>query len=365
MKQTLISARHLMRFTSRLFETGGQKAAYIFSGILRARSIRLSEISQHMEGNAEGNYKAIQRFLKGFEPSVVLRRLLIGDPEFIIADPTEIERPQARNTDYVGYLKDGKTRGFQLLILACPYKGRAIPFHFINYSSSTIGQEATSRNLEHKRALRGAKGLIGKRPIVLDREFSYEGFIEACQEEGIDVIIRLHVGSGVIIRDEEGERLSLELRPGQTVVKEGVYYKGRLKVNLVGKWQRGFTEPLWLITSLPPEEAFRMYQGRMKIEESFRDLKGLLGMEKVMNKKRDNMEKMVALLLIAYSLGLLIGEELRQRLYLGCRREQYSGLFILLRHKLRVLRETAKEVIDTVLSFFQCLTPQGVQTHRY
>jgi len=42
---------------------------------------------------------------------------------------------------------------------------------------------------------------------------------------------------------------------------------------------------------------FATYEAR----ESFRDMKNLLGLEKLMNKHRDNMEKMVALLLIAYA----------------------------------------------------------------
>jgi|Deesub1362A_J573_1020465.scaffolds.fasta_scaffold15241_2 hypothetical protein len=52
----------------------------------------------------------------------------------------------------------------------------------------------------------------------------------------------------------------------------------------------------------------------MKIEESFRDLKGLLGMERLMNKTQENMEKMIALLLIVYAIALLVGENLRDYL---------------------------------------------------
>jgi hypothetical protein len=55
----------------------------------------------------------------------------------------------------------------------------------------------------------------------------------------------------------------------------------------------------------------------MKIEESFKDLKSLLHLEKVMNKKREKMERVVALVLLAYALGLLIGEALRDRVYGG------------------------------------------------
>ena len=55
----------------------------------------------------------------------------------------------------------------------------------------------------------------------------------------------------------------------------------------------------------------------MKVEETFKDTKNLLGMDKVMNKDRQNMEKMVALLLIGYAIGVLVGEEVRDLVYGG------------------------------------------------
>ncbi|HGJ65106.1 TPA: hypothetical protein ENS27_06920 [bacterium] len=60
-----------------------------------------------------------------------------------------------------------------------------------------------------------------------------------------------------------------------------------------GKWEKGFSEPIWVISNLPLEEAIEIYQKRMKIEESFRDMKSLLNIEKIMNQKRENMEKML------------------------------------------------------------------------
>jgi hypothetical protein len=72
------------------------------------------------------------------------------DPEspFVIVDPTEIERKQAKNTAYVGRLSDGKTLGFWTIVFAQPYRGRAIPFHFGVYSEATLNEQITSRNLE-------------------------------------------------------------------------------------------------------------------------------------------------------------------------------------------------------------------------
>ena len=50
----------------------------------------------------------------------------------------------------------------------------------------------------------------------------------------------------------------------------------------------------------------------MGIEGSFRDLKGLLGLERLMNKTQEYLEGMVALVLIAYGIGLVLGEVMRE-----------------------------------------------------
>jgi len=113
-----------------------------------------------MPGTSSGaNYKAIQRFLKVAEPKQALLRLFDEN-----APTTEVERPYAKRTRYVGRLSDGKTLGFWL-----PYAGRTIPFAFICYSEKTLNEELTSRNLQHQ-------GLFGQvKGLVLDREFSYLG----------------------------------------------------------------------------------------------------------------------------------------------------------------------------------------------
>jgi hypothetical protein len=256
-----------------------------------------------MPRSPQANYKTIQRFLAEVDPREVLLRLWDEEAPFVLADPTEVPRRQARRTDYVGRLADGRTLGFWLL-LARPYKGRALPCHFITYSEGTIKGEASSRNLEHRRALGALRGLLGGRPLVLDREFSYKGLSQAMEEEGVRYVVRLNLGGRPTISDQEGRRLTPSLRPGERRFYRGVLYKGRVRGNLAGEWRGGLREPLWLFTNLQPELALRVYRQRMKMEESFRDLKGWLGLGSVMNKKREQMEKMVALLLQAQALPL-------------------------------------------------------------
>lgn len=159
----------------------------------------------------------IRRF-RGCWPRRTRRRPCGGfttrGPPFVLVDVTEIPRPQARRTSYVGRLRDGKTRGFGLLLLATPYRGRAIPFSFVTYSSQTINQSGSSRNQEHRRALGEVRALVGDKPLVMDREFSYGELLETLQEAGMHFVIRLNASRHPTFTGEEGEEGTLAIAPG-------------------------------------------------------------------------------------------------------------------------------------------------------
>ncbi len=364
MNKENITIDNIKQLTDQCFDRDGEKAARIIKGVLDARSPRMSDISNSMDGNPDANYKTIQRFIGNNDPKQALNRLYDEDSSFVLGDPTDIERPQAKKTEYVGELKDNKV-GFQALLLATPYEGRAIPFNFITYSSKTIGSEMSSRNKEHGRAIGELKELLGDKILVLDREFSYEWFFEELVEAGIQFVIRLKTGNKPTILNEEGEKVSLTVARGKKEHYQGVYYKNNVEVNLAGRWDKGFNEPMWVISSLKlkPSEALEIYGLRMKIEECFRDVKSLLDLDKIMNKKRGNMEKMMALVLLSYSIGLLIGEEIRERLYTGRKRKLFSGLFILLKRKDSVLKEIWKDIMNAVYSIFTRIVFGHVRTH--
>jgi hypothetical protein len=181
-----------------------------------------------MKGNPDANYKAIQRFIDKNDPREALHRLYDEDASFILGDPTDIERPQAKKTEYVGRLKDKKL-GFQTLLLATPYNGRGIPFSFISYSSKTIGAQMRSRNMEYSRAIGELKEILGDKILVLDREFSYEGMLEEAVAASIQFVIRLNVGNNPTILNEEGEKVSLTVGIGEEEHYQGVYYRGILQ----------------------------------------------------------------------------------------------------------------------------------------
>ncbi len=105
-----------------------------------------------------------------------------------------------------------------------------------------------------------------------------------------------------------------------------------------------------------------------------------------MNQKPELMEKMIALMMLAYSIGVLTGEEVRDAVY-GERIEnptrvlpieriphqphlrqskkwkQYSGLFILLKQKLELPLKRRRRIYRQVLPVFTGLTQHPVRTH--
>ncbi len=371
-------------FMAELFDEPAiaERASEIGAAILEARSLRLTDIAAEMEEESDAGYKRIQRFLKAADPRLALWRLFQEDAEFVIGDPTEIERPQAWRTAYVGKLKDGKTRGFWALILATPYRGRAIPCGVITYSSKTIAQNADSRNLNHFRAFASLKDLLGERPLVLDREFSYLELMLNLFEEQISWVIRLNLRAHPPkFYDQDGKEVAMTISPGETVTLNNVWYMGKVRVNLIGVWKKGLDEPLWVMTNLEAKRALRIYFARMKIEETYRDLKSLLGMTKLMNKQQVYMEKMIGLLLLVFTIGLLVGEELRDLLYgeplaedeqvadkeripgsptlkKGKKWKRYSGLFVLLKQK-RPLSDAQKTALleAALISFLHLVHP--------
>jgi hypothetical protein len=359
------------------------QASKIIQAILEAQSPRLSHVVEKMAGKSSSNYKMIQRFLCQIDLKQVLLRFYQEDAKFVIGDPTEMVRYNAPKTSYVGTLSDGRTAGYWLLMLSMPYRGRAIPFSFVIYSSKTIGEQITSRNQEHYRCFEEVKQLLGKRPLVLDREFSYHDLMEVLTLEHINFVIRLNVGKGVRIMDEAGRLVDLSIQPGQTVIRSNVYYLGKIKVNLIGFMKKGLAKPLWVITTLKPNQGLKIYQQRMKIEQTFRNCKDLLHLPKLMNKLQKQLEQMIALTLIAYNIGLWYGEALRDVAYGHLQPDQlqdslagklvvntkqhpkwliYSGLFVLIKQELKITREVMQRICQEVIRAFEILIYGNVRS---
>ena len=364
-----------------------KQASRIMKALLEAQSPRLTNIAEKMAGQkSESNYKVIQRFMKQVDLKQLLMRLYQEEAEFIIGDPTEMERCKAPKTSYVGTLSDGKTAGYWLMVLSTPFRGRSLPFSFVVYSSRTIGDQSTSRNQEHFRCFEAVKQLLGDRPLVLDREFSYEELMEILYIEHIQFVIRLNQGDQhkqPRLIDADGEPIKLFIKPGETIVRPNVYYLGTVKVNLIGYWRKSLSKPLWVMTTLEPNRGLEIYLQRMKIEETFRDCKDLLHLTKLMNKKQPLLEQMIAFCLLAYVVGIWFGEAIRDVVYGNLDIAQvpaalfnksptdtiahpkwllYSGLFVLLKQKLRLSSKQVQAVSNVAAEAFGAMIYGNVRT---
>jgi len=375
----------IFEFAQQLFSDDhiARQASQIMEGIMQARSPRLSEIAAKMPGSAEASYKRLQRFLQENDPQATLKMLFNEEADFVIADPTEIERPHAEQTEYVGTLMDGETKGFWMLTLATPLRGRAIPFHFLTYSSRTIEDQPSSRNLEHFKAIQEIQQLIGSRPIVFDREFSYRELLNSLVDEGVHFVIRLNMGANppLFYYDaERKQRLQLLVAPiNKPQIYRQVYYMGEVCLNVIGIWRYGFSQPMWIITNMEPEAGLALYFQRMKIEICFRDLKSLLHIHKVMNKSQVYLNKMLAMVMLAYAISLIVGEAIRDVQYAQVipnelnlllvpnadKRSRwflFSGPFWLLKQRFRLDQRVLRKIVKAALLIFAHLVFANVRT---
>jgi hypothetical protein len=375
----------IFEFAQQLFsdEQTAQQASEIIEGIMEARSPRLSDIAARMAGNEAASYKRIQRFLKDIDPREALRTLFNEEADFVIGDPTEIERPHADQTEYVGTLMDGQTKGFWMLTLATPLRGRAIPFHFLTYSSRTIEDQPSSRNREHFKAIQEVQQLIGSRPIVFDREFSYRELLHSLVDEDVYFVIRLNMGANppLFYYDaERKQRLQLLVAPiNKPQIYRQVYYMGEVCLNVVGIWRYGFKEPMWILTNMDPEAGLALYDQRMKIEICFRDLKSLLHIDKVMNKSQVYLNKMLAMVMLAYAITLFVGEAIRDVQYAQVSPHEvnlltvpkvdkcsrwflFSGPFLLLKQRYRLHPSVLRQIVKAALLIFSHLVFANVRT---
>ncbi|MBA2691761.1 MAG: transposase [Rubrobacter sp.] len=213
---------------------------------------------------------------------------------------------------------------------------------------------------------------MGETPLPFDRGFSPQRWLDALSQSGCSWVAGLNKGGGAKSTEEEGEEVPLFVEKGEKREVEGVYYRGRTKVNVAGVWREGFKEPLWVMGDLPPERLVEVYSERMKIEQSFKDAKSLLDIDKAVNKKLSQLEATLALALMAYALGLSgidggRGGEGRGVPPERAKRGLYSGLFVLLKKRLPFTRRRWRGILGRVLAswrrgLFPPL-PGGVRSH--
>jgi hypothetical protein len=133
------------------------------------------------------------------------------------------------------------------------------------------------------------------------------------------------------------------------------------------------------MTNLEPQSCLDLCFQRMKIELCFRDLKSLLHIDKVMFKSQVNLNKMLAMVMLAYAISLIVGEAIRDVQYTlvspdhlnlltvpivdkSSRWYLFSGPFLLLKQRFRLPKRTLRIIVSATLLIFSHLIFSNVQS---
>lgn len=170
-------------------------------------------------------------------------------------------------------LPSGERVRYQVLRIAVPRKGRALPLLQLAYDRDRLPPERSQNQIEQDALLAVVEALpSGVRPVVLaDRGFCRAGFLTWLEYRNLDYVVRLSKGACITEPDGKRWKLSEEgLRPGGMRFHEGVRYglhHGRpreLFVNVALCWRLPKSrardprreepaEPWYLATSLGDE----------------------------------------------------------------------------------------------------------------
>jgi hypothetical protein len=188
-------------------------------------------------------------------------------------------------------LPSGRVIRYQVLRIAVPCRGRAVPLLQLAYDRDRLPADRSQNQLEEEALWAVVAALPpGTRPVVLaDRGFARAPFLAALQQRGLDFAVR--VDKGTCLTEADGRRWKLGeegLVRGQVRWAPGVrygLYHGRpreLTLNVALCWRvakcrtskKAPKEPWYLATSLGTVgRAVAWYWRRGWIEQSFKDAK--------------------------------------------------------------------------------------------
>jgi hypothetical protein len=219
------------------------------------------------------------------------------------------------------------------LWIMLPVGGRAVPLAFW-LAPLELGGEGAQRALEDQ-ALTQLRAWLPKRRRVLligDRGFRGRDRLQFLKRLGFQFILRVTGDTMVQLQGEWVRLRDVAPALGQRRQWANVLYgkekpQERLTVNLIAvrqalpvpkavltnkgkKTGKTVEETTWfLATDLPlPTDAVALYQTRMQIEQSFRDSKALLGLERERTKRPwERLRTLLWALLIGYTLDLQLG----------------------------------------------------------
>jgi hypothetical protein len=221
-------------------------------------------------------------------------------------------------------LPSGERMRYQVLRVAVPRKGRALPLLQLAYDRDNLSPNKSQNQIEQD-ALSAVVGALpmSVRPVILaDRGFHRASFLAWLERHRLDYVVRLKKGS--CITEADGNRdwkLGEEgLKPGELRFVEGVrygLYHGRpreLVINIALCWKVAKSrakkpeEPWYLATTFKDaKSATNWYWQRGWIEQSFRDAKSRFGLKRVRVGSPERLSRLLMALTMVLSWLTLMG----------------------------------------------------------
>jgi hypothetical protein len=218
-------------------------------------------------------------------------------------------------------LPSGRRMRYQVLRVAVPRKGRALPLLQLAYDRDNLSPNKSQNQLEQDALLAVVRALpTSVRPVILaDRGFHRASFLAWLKRHQLDYVVRIK--KGTCITEASGHRWKLgeeELKLGElrlvARVRYGLYHDRprELLINVALCWRISKSraknprreqpqEPWYLATSLKnANSAASWYWQRGWIEQSFKDAKSRFGLARV----RVGCPERLSRLLIALSIAL-------------------------------------------------------------
>jgi hypothetical protein len=221
-------------------------------------------------------------------------------------------------------LPSGERMRYQVLRIAVPRKGRALPLLQLAYDRDNLSPNKSQNQIEQDALLAVVRALpMSVRPVILaDRGFHRAGFLAWLERHRLDYVVRLKKGS--CITEAGGNRtwkLGEEgLKPGELRFVGGVrygLYHGRpreLMINIALCWKVAKSrakkpkEPWYLATTFEDaKSATNWYWQRGWIEQSFRDAKSRFGLKRVRVGSPERLSRLLMASTIALSWLTLMG----------------------------------------------------------
>jgi hypothetical protein len=316
-----------------LAPTQATNLALLTSAILARRTLCLSELARAYPAPAERRVprpkhdllhrlKRLWRFLdnRRVDPVAVQTALVPG----VVA---RLGHPRRLGlaidwTMFDAVLPGGRRVRYQVLRIAVPRRGRALPLLQVAYERDRLPADRSQNQLEQAALDAVLRALPpGVRPVVLaDRGFARATFLEWLQRHPARPEFVVRVDKGTCLTEPDGRRWKLGaegLALGQLRWAPGVrytLYHGRprdLVVNVALRWRASTrrasrrrhrlpAEPWYLATSLGhAERAVAWYWQRGWIEQSFRDAKSRFGLKRVQVGCPERLSRLLAALTLA------------------------------------------------------------------